>query len=94
MARDTKKVNLTLNMKAANDLDQLAAAGHRTRTQQIELLIAREWHAVNPCEYPGLYQNAPVPTFSFEGQGVLGTPPHGLGPGDSAPAQDWTLQTR
>lgn len=57
MARDTKKVNLTLNKKAVDDLDQLAAAGHRTRTQQVELLIAREWGRVNPAEYPGLYQN-------------------------------------
>ena len=42
MARDTKKVNLTLNKKTVEALDRMAAAGHRTRTQQIEKLVAQE----------------------------------------------------
>ncbi len=42
MARDTKKVNLTLNKKTVEALDRMAAAGHRTRTQQIEMLVDEE----------------------------------------------------
>ena len=57
VARDTRKVNLTLNKKTVEALDRMAAEGHRTRTQQVEKLVSD----ADPGVYPMGWENSRDP---------------------------------